>query len=81
MRLDLLAALERRYESDVLAAQANIRTYVESPVGIGEHPDLVEAVHEQMQKVAEAHELLTCVRGVREMLTPKEESGAPSADV
>jgi len=78
MRVDLLDALIRRYESDVMSAQANIRTYVENPTGIGEHPDLVDAVHEQMQKVAEAHELLTCARGVRAALVPTEEPGAPS---
>lgn len=77
MRIDLVDALIRRYESDLLAAQANIRTYIENPVGIGEHPDLVDAVHEQMQKVAEAHELLNCARAVRNGLVPTEESGAP----
>jgi len=78
MRIDLVDALIRRYEGELLAAQANVRTYVENPVGIGEHPDLVDAMHEQMQKIAEAHELLNVSRAVRASLVPTEEPGAPS---
>lgn len=61
MRSDLLRALQAKYTGDVLTAKANIRTYIENPAGIGEHPDIVEAVDEQIQKLAEAQERLETV--------------------
>ena len=73
MRLDLIDALIRRYEGDVLAARANIKTYVEGPVGIGEHPDIVGAVHEEIVKLAEARELLGNAMDMRKSLEPAAE--------
>lgn len=57
MRTDLLKAAIKRYDADMEAAWANVRTYMENSVGIGEHPDLVEAVQTQIEKYAEAKEL------------------------
>ena len=50
----LLRALEAKYEADMLKAKANIDVYVRSSVGIGEHPDLVEAIDTQLEALAEA---------------------------
>ena len=58
----LLEALERRLVGDVEVAKANIEIYMTNPVGIGEHPDLVGAVEEQLVKLAEADEKLETLR-------------------
>ena len=58
----LLEALERRLVGDVAIAKANIEVYLDNPVGIGEHPDLVGAVEEQLGKLAEADEKLETLR-------------------
>jgi len=82
MRTDILDALMRKYEGETLIAQSNIRTYIENPTGIGEHPDIVEAVHDQVCKLADANEHLGIVRALKASLSPpQEESGAPKADV
>ena len=31
--------------------QANVRIYLQSPVGIGEHPDIMAAIEEELAKV------------------------------
>lgn len=54
----LLEALKLKYEAEVAAAKANIQVYIDNPAGIGEHPDLVEAVDEQLVKLAEAEDKL-----------------------
>jgi hypothetical protein len=58
----LLEALERKLVGEVEVAKANIEIYVTNPVGIGEHPDLVGAVEEQLVKLAEADEKLETLR-------------------
>ena len=38
--------------------QANVRIYLQSPVGIGEHPDILAAIEEELAKAAEYQEKL-----------------------
>jgi len=50
----IINALQKKYEYEVSSAKANIQAYIDSPVGIGEHPDLVDAVNAEMTKLATA---------------------------
>ena len=58
----LLMALELKYEGDIAIGKANIDVYMGNAAGIGEHPDIVNAVDSQIDKVAEASEKLDVVR-------------------
>jgi predicted transcriptional regulator len=58
----LLKALEHKLVGEVEVAKANVEVYMSNPVGIGEHPDLVGAVEEQLAKLAEADEKLETLR-------------------
>ena len=40
----MINALRKKYEAEVAAAKVNIDVYINNPVGIGEHPDLVGAM-------------------------------------
>ena len=60
----LLLALELKYEGDVAIGKANIEVYMDNASGIGEHPDIVDAVDSQIEKVAEASEKLDVVRNI-----------------
>ena len=40
----LLQALKKKLEGDVAVAKANIMIYKEKSVGIGEHPEIVQAI-------------------------------------
>lgn len=61
MNLDniLLQALRTHLTGKVAYHRANIDVYLASPVGIGEHPDIMEAVESELGKLAEADEKLT----------------------
>jgi len=50
----MINALRKKYEAEVAAAKANIDVYINNPVGIGEHPDLVGAMDLEMTKLADA---------------------------
>ena len=54
----MINALRKKYEAEVAAAKANIDVYINNPVGIGEHPDLVGAMDLEMTKLADASDKL-----------------------
>ena len=58
MRTAILDALESRYEAQVLEANATIKIYLENSVGIGEHPQHIDEIDKQMQKLVDAQEKL-----------------------
>jgi hypothetical protein len=66
----LLLALEKKLEGEVAVAKANIEVYIGQSVGIGEHPDLVGAIEEQLVKLAEAEEKLETLQ--KHFLLPDE---------
>lgn len=73
MRIDFLQTLQMRYRSEMLAANANIRTYLESPSGIGEHSNLIESVDIEVRKYNEAKELISSVGNLIEFYKKKQE--------
>ena len=62
---ELLEALEDQYRGNIRAARANVRVYVENPAGIGEHPDVIQAIDTQIQVIAENQEKLEILNSRR----------------
>ena len=58
----LLEAAKKQYEAEVFKHKANIQVYINQSVGIGEHPDLVSAVMEEINLLAEAEDRLSTVK-------------------
>jgi methylaspartate ammonia-lyase len=56
MRTAILNALEARYEAQILEADATLKIYFESSVGIGEHPQHIDEVDKLVDKIANAEE-------------------------
>ena len=54
----LLNALYDKYEADISAAHATINIYLNSSVGIGEHPQHIDELDKQLQKIVDAEEKL-----------------------
>lgn len=57
----LLVALKKKLEGDLAVAQANIMVYKERSVGIGEHPEVVQAIEAEVAKAAEAQDKINMV--------------------
>ena len=57
----LMEALVKKLEGEIAVAKANVEVYLKSSVGIGEHPDIVEAIETQVSKIAEAEDKLEIV--------------------
>ena len=52
MREQLIAALKAHAQGEIAMHKANIEVYLRNPVGIGEHPDLTQAMQEELDKIA-----------------------------
>ena len=39
-------------------AEANVKVYMENPVGVGEHPDIVDEVEKLLKQIKDAKEML-----------------------
>ena len=59
--MNLLDALIKKLEGEIAMAQANVEVYLNQSVGIGEHPDVVEAIETQIEKIAAADEKIETI--------------------
>ena len=62
----LLDALEAKYEAQIAEADAVVKIYLENSVGIGEHPQHIEELDKQFDKIATAQEKLQVLEDFRE---------------
>ena len=69
MKESILKALRLKYEGQIAEAKANIDIYLSNPVGIGEQPEVLEAIDTQVNKIAEAEDRLMVLDG--HFTTPK----------
>ena len=58
----LLEALIKKLEGEIAVALANVRVYEKLAAGIGEHPDVVEAIETQIEKIANAEEKIETIQ-------------------
>ena len=58
----ILEALEKKYDAEIATAEATIKIYLEKSVGIGEHPQHIEEVDKQVDKIAQAEEKLKIIK-------------------
>ena len=65
MKTAILDALEDRYTAQISEADATIKIYLENSVGIGEHPQHIDEIDKQFQKIADAQEKLKAIEDFR----------------
>ena len=66
MKDAILTALVARYEAQIAEADATVKIYLENSVGIGEHPQHIDEVDKQFEKIAAAEEKLKVLEDFRE---------------
>jgi hypothetical protein len=54
----LLEAVRKHAEGHVAKHVANIEVYLDNPVGIGEHSDIISAIETELSSMAKWHEKL-----------------------
>ena len=58
LRKGILDALIAQAEGSISKAKMNVEVYLTSPVGIGEHPDVLGSIQDQIDVIAESQERL-----------------------
>ena len=61
MRREMLEALKALAIGNIKKSKMNIEIYLKSPVGIGEHPDVLGAIQEQIDLIAKEEERLEVI--------------------
>ena len=56
LRKNILDALKAEAAGSIETARMNVEVYLHNPVGIGEHPNVLAAIQEQLDVIAEHRE-------------------------
>jgi hypothetical protein len=56
LRANILNALRDDATGNIAKAKMNVEVYLHNPVGIGEHPDVLGAIQEQLDIIAHEEE-------------------------
>ena len=56
MKEQLVRSLLAHAHGEIEYHKANVRIYLNSPVGIGEHPDVMGAITDELDKIAKYHD-------------------------
>ena len=58
----LIEALIKKLEGEIAMARANIQVYTKNAAGIGEHPEVVQAIETQVESIATAEEKINVIK-------------------
>ena len=61
MRREMLEALKALAIGNIKKSKMNIEVYLANPVGIGEHPDVLGAIQDQIDLIAKEEERLEVI--------------------
>ena len=62
MREQLIKALLAHAQGDSAKHRANVEVYLTSPVGIGEHSNIVEAIEEELNMIAKYQDQIDVIK-------------------
>ena len=61
LRKEILEALLTESQGKIIKARMNVEVYLHNPVGIGEHPDVLAAIQDQLDVIAHEEERVQVV--------------------
>ena len=62
MRDQIIKALLAHAQGDIAKHKANVEVYLTSPVGIGEHSNVVEAIEEELNMIAKYQDQIDVIQ-------------------
>ena len=65
MKEQIVRALLSHAQGEINYHKANVNVYLNSPVGIGEHPDVMGAITSELHEVAKWQDVLDILEGYR----------------
>lgn len=64
LRQRLLEATTAHVQGKIAYHKANVEVYLTNPAGIGEHPDIMEALLSEMKEIAEYQDILEVAQNI-----------------
>ena len=61
MREQLLAALKAHAQGEIAKHKANVSVFLEHPTGVGDHPDVLETIQGEIDKIARYHDQIEVI--------------------
>lgn len=61
MREKIISALKSHAQGHIDKHLANVEVYLSNPVGVGEHPDIIEAIEIELEQVAKYQDQLDII--------------------
>ena len=52
LREDIIEALTKKFEGEISAHKVNVEIMLENTVGVGEHPNIIETVEQELEIIA-----------------------------
>ena len=62
MREQIIKALLAHAQGDIAKHKANVEVYLTSPVGIGEHSNIIEAIEEELNMIAKYQDQIDVIQ-------------------
>ena len=62
MRDQIIKALLAHAQGDIAKHKANVEVYLTSPVGIGEHSNIMEAIEEELNMIAKYQDQIDVIQ-------------------
>jgi hypothetical protein len=62
MRNQIISALLAHAQGDIQKHKMNVEVYLTSPVGIGEHSNVMEAIEEELNMIAKYEDQITVIK-------------------
>tara|TARA_B100000427_G_C15356481_1_gene527846 strand:- start:624 stop:824 length:201 start_codon:yes stop_codon:yes gene_type:complete len=62
MRETIIKALLAHAQGDIAKHKANVEVYLTSPVGIGEHSNVLEAIEEELNMIAKYQDQIDVIQ-------------------
>ena len=62
MRDKMVAALLAHAQGDIQKHKMNVEVYLNNPVGIGEHSDIMEAIETELNMIAKYEDQVTVIK-------------------
>lgn len=71
MKLDILNAVAAQASAQEAKAIANLKVYLNNPVGVGEHPDIVSEVTTILKDMQEARDVFEIANEIAQAVKPQ----------
>ena len=62
MRNQIISALLAHAQGDIQKHNMNVEVYLTNPVGIGEHPDVMEAIEQELNMIAKYEDQVSVIK-------------------